>query len=91
MSFSLGKQKLGSDLLNFEPLSCRSLKPKESIQCTVKLDAKESGVIQQRIPIHVKHSPCLMILAEATIIEPAIQISHDSLNFGEVMTGFRKV
>jgi len=48
-------------------------------------------VIQQRIPIRVKHSSCLMILAEAMIIEPEIQLSHDLLNFGGVMTGYRKV
>eukprot|EP00210_Caulerpa_lentillifera_P003205 g3062.t1 len=91
VSFSVGKQKLSSELLKFDPLSCRFLKPKQTIKCNLMLQANESGVVFERIPIRIKHSPSITILATATIIEPEIQLSCHSADFGEVQTGFTKV
>jgi hydrocephalus-inducing protein len=92
VSFSLDKQLLANTGFSIEPEKVKGLPEGETVELQVVFNAKNSDPsVQFELPIHVVGGPYITISVKVMVALPELNITDgQSIDFGEVLTGFRK-
>ena len=90
VSFSLDKTHLTGTGFYLEPDKIKSLPVGEGIEFNVTYAAKHlSEGVDVNVPISISGGPSIGLYLRSNIAIPEIRLSDDSLDFGEVVCGFR--